>query len=117
MRQELFLPYFMEELSSKIERKKLILLIVLSLFIGFAVIGIGIFITPEGCELIGDDTAGLDSICVKCRDYPQPCSDEIGNYGAKIVVGLGLIIFSIPAWYPFFEEYQKRKIIENKVFE
>lgn len=119
MRQELFLPYFMEDRISKTERRKVYLLIALSIVLGLTLLSIGIYIVPKDCELLGDDFGYYysDSICIKCENEPQPCLDDMGNLGARIIAGLGLFFVLLPPLYPFIEDFQKKKIVENKLFD
>lgn len=111
------MPYFMEDRISKTERRKVYLLIAVSLILGLTLLGIGIYLIPKDCELIGDDTASMHTIRVNCKNEPQPCLDDMGNLGARIIAGLGLFFVLLPPLYPFIEDFQKRKIVENKLFD
>ena len=102
---------------NKSQRKIIILQITISVILGFFLVGIAILITPENCELIGDDTAGMHTICLNCEDFPQPCLNEMGNLGARIIGGLGILALCFPVWYPFIKDFQGKPIIEEKLFD
>ena len=107
----------MKDKFSQTEHRKTILLIATSIFLGILLLGIGGYIVPKDCELIGDDSIGMHTICPNCEDYPQPCLDDMGNLGARIVTGVGLFFILFPLLYPFIHDFQNQRLEKDKLFD
>lgn len=96
------------------KNKETILLAVISLVLGFTLIISGIASVPTNCELFGEDTAGLDSFSFGCSTCPQPCSNDLGNLFARILVGMGIFSIFFPLTYGFMKALQINSTEEAK---